>query len=71
MTVAVLAISVAKTRVVEGHFAEPMDLGFQLWFLTMSLIAVATRREWFHKLQSVLALLGVSAYVLLVFMRLH
>jgi hypothetical protein len=71
LTVVLLAVSLAKTYVVEGHWAEPADAGFQVGFLTMSLIAVVTKNEWFHEAQSVLALLGVSAYVLMLFMRLH
>jgi hypothetical protein len=71
LTVVLLAVSLGKTVVVEGHLAEPADAGFQIGFLVMSLMAIATRNEWFHKVQAVLALLGVSAYVLVLFMRLH
>ncbi len=71
LTVAVLVVSIAKTYVVEGHLAEPADAGFQACFLVMSSIAFATRNELFHKVQTVLALLGVSAYILVLFMRLH
>lgn len=71
MTVVLLAISIMKTKVVEGHLAEPADAGFQAVFLVMSLIAAVTQREWFHKLQAILAMLGVGAYIFVLFMRLH
>jgi len=71
MTVVMLTISIAKTKIVDGHFAEPADVGFQVGFLLMSLIAALTHREWFHKLQAVLAMVGVGAYIFMLFMRLH
>ena len=71
LMVLMLATSLVKSFVVDGRFPSLTDTGFQLCFAAMSLIATPTRNEWFHKLQAILALLGMGAYIFMLFMRLH
>ena len=69
--VLVLLFSLAKDPVVYGHAPERENLAFHIGFIALSVIALSTRRDGFHKF---LALLGAGvfcAYVIALFTQLR
>jgi hypothetical protein len=66
-----VVFSLAKTLILSGHLAEPLDTNFQLIFGVASVAAMTIRREWFHKaLAPTLGVLFVL-YIALIFYRLQ
>ena len=66
-----LLMSLAKELVLYGRLPERENLTFQIGFIALSLTALFTRRDAYHKF---LALLGAGvfcAYVIVLFTRLH
>jgi hypothetical protein len=68
---ATLLISLAKDVVISGHMTDNVNLGFHLGFMAVTLGAVLTTREWYHKLVCVVSALAFVAYIALLFARLH
>ena len=68
LIVLVLLISLGKSYVIDGHLPEPVNTGFQLSFIAVSVIALITRREWFHRAQAIIAVIGISAYIAVLFL---
>jgi len=59
-----------KEVILEGRLPLGENLAFHVLFLTLSLTALASRREWLHKLFAA-AMLGLFVvYVALLFARL-
>ncbi len=67
LLVLLLLVSIAKTRVLTGVWPRPADTGFQLVFAVGAAIGAWTRREWYHKLQALLAIAGLGAYIATLF----
>jgi hypothetical protein len=59
--VAVLVVSLWKEMVLQGSFR----------WMGLSLAAIATRREWVHRVVAVVAFAGIVAYIVLLFTRLQ
>jgi hypothetical protein len=71
LAVATTLASLAKDLVLGGHLPAPANTAFHGCFMAMGISAAATRREWFHKAQTV-AMIGVfSLYIALLFTRLR
>ena len=75
--VALLA-SLAKPIFLDGHVPlgghlpdDKIDVGFHLSWIAICAVAAITRREWFHKLFSVVSILTFVAYIALLFVRLR
>ena len=70
--IAVLITSLAKDLVISGHLPDDrVNVGFHLVFIAVFVIAVLTRREWFHKALSLVGFVAFGAYTLLLFSRLR
>lgn len=70
LLVLLIIVSLIKTRILADAWPRPADTAFQLAFATGALIGAWTRREWYHKLQVLLAVVGVAAYILVLFTHL-
>jgi hypothetical protein len=66
-----LLASLAKDLVLSGHLPVAANLAFHLVMIVTSLVAMSTRREWYHRANAVVAAAGMSAYIVFLFMRLH
>lgn len=71
LTILVLVVSLAKDIVFSGHLSDRLNVSFHLGFITLGAIALATRREWYHKFLAVATAALFCAYVVLLFARLH
>jgi hypothetical protein len=71
LLVLLILISLVKVRVLIGKWPEPTDTAFQLAFVVPALIAAWTQREWYHKLQAPVAVIGLGAYIVTLFMHLQ
>ena len=66
-----LAASLTKDLVLSGRLVSGANLYFHLTMAGTSLVAMLTRREWYHRANAVLAALGLSVYIILLFTRLR
>lgn len=71
LLVLLLVNSIFQTRVLAGTWPRPADAGFQLAFAVMAAIGAWTRREWYHRLQAPLAVIGLGAYIVTLFTHLQ
>ncbi|MGN6790514.1 MAG: hypothetical protein ACTHJP_13430 [Rhodanobacteraceae bacterium] len=71
LLVLLILIGIVRMRVFLGEWPEPLDLGFQLGFAAGSTIGALSTREWYHGLQAPLAVIGLGAYITLLFTHLH
>ncbi len=63
--------SLLKNAVLYHTLPPTADTGYQLFFLVGSAIAAWTRREWLHKLNAMVAALGLVTYIGTLFMHLR
>jgi hypothetical protein len=70
LTILVLLTSLAKDYVLSGHLTDRLNVIFHVGFITLGVIALATRREWFHKFLAVATAVLFCVYVVLLFARL-
>lgn len=71
LTILVLLVSLAKDLVLSGRFNGLLNVAFHGVFIALSLVALATRRESFHKFLAVLTAALFCAYIVVLFARLH
>lgn len=71
LLVLLLLVSIVKVRVLTDAWPGPADMAFQLGFAAGAAIGAWTRREWYHKLQAPLAVIGVIAYIFVLFAHLQ
>ncbi len=73
LLVLLILVSIFKTRVLTGAWPRPADTGFQLAFVVGAAIGAWTRHEWYHKLLAPLAIIGLGAYIVMLFtyLQLH
>jgi hypothetical protein len=71
LVVLLLVISLGKSLAIDGQLPEPVDTGFQLWFMAVSALAIVTGREWFHRAQAIIGVIGTVAYIVVLFLRLR
>ncbi|TAN00297.1 MAG: hypothetical protein EPN40_04120 [Rhodanobacteraceae bacterium] len=71
LLVLLILVSIAKVRVLTDAWPAPLDLGFQLAFAIGAAVGAWTRREWYHKLQAPVAVVGVGAYIAVLFTHLQ
>ena len=71
MLALLILVSLIKVRVLTDAWPRQADTIFQLVFMAGALICAWTRREWYHKLQAPLAVLGVGAYIVALFTHLQ
>lgn len=71
LTILVLLASLSKDLVLSGHLSDRLNVLFHLTFIALSAVALATRREWFHKFVAVAAAALFCVYVVVLFAKLH
>jgi len=70
--VVALIASLSKPIFRSGHLPDDTtDIAFHLCWITIALVAAITKREWVHKLFSVVAALAFVVYIGLLFTRLR
>jgi len=70
--VVTLLVSLAKPILLEGHLPnDRVDIAFHLGWISLAATAAITKREWFHKLMSVVSSLAFLIYIALLFVRLR
>ncbi|HLZ73392.1 hypothetical protein [Phenylobacterium sp.] len=65
-----LAVSVSKDFVLDGHLPAPENLAFHGVFATFSLLAALIRKPRFHEIVTPIGALVMAAYIALLFFRL-
>lgn len=65
-----VAVSLAKDRVIAGHLPAAPNLVFQILLALAAAGAVLTRRAWYHQALAPVALAGFLAYISALFARL-
>ena len=70
LLVLLIVVSLVKVRVMLGAWPEPADTGFQLAFAAGALAGAWTQREGYHKVLAPLAVVGVVAYISVLFAHL-
>jgi hypothetical protein len=63
--------SLMKDLVMDGHLPGRANLIFHAAFIAMGLTAMATSREWYHKLLAFAGVIGFTGYVVLLFSALN
>lgn len=71
LLVLLVLIGVFRARVFIGTWPGTLDLGFQAFFAVGSAFGAWTRREWYHKLLAPLAVIGIIAYIFVLFAHLQ
>ncbi|SFN69235.1 hypothetical protein [Dokdonella immobilis] len=66
----VLAISLLKDVVIQGHLPGPANVAFHAIYALGALIAAVTRKPWVHEAYAPLAALAFAAYIVVLFDRL-
>ena len=65
----VLAISLLKDIVINGHLPGPANVAFHVVYALGALIAAATRKPWVHEVYAPFAALAFTAYIIILFDR--
>jgi hypothetical protein len=66
-----VVFSLLKELTLYGRLPHPLDLGFQLAFGLIAIIAMLQRREWFHKFLAPVSAVLFLLYIALIFRNLH
>jgi hypothetical protein len=70
--VVALIASLVKSIFLYGRLPDDrVDVAFHFGWMTIAVIAAITKREWFHKLISVLSVSAFVVYIALLFVRLR
>ena len=64
-------VSIGKDLVLHGSLPDPTNLSFHLAFIVAAAIAAITGREWYHKVNALLATVLFDIYIALLFARLQ
>ena len=67
LLILLLLVSIGKEAVLNGSLPAPLDLGFQLAFIAVSLVGALNSREWCHKALVPLSVVIVLAYIAILF----
>ena len=71
LLILVALVSLGKDLILAGHLPDRSNCIFHASLIAMSMIAVFTRREWFHKIFVATALVAFVAYIALLFAKLQ
>jgi hypothetical protein len=66
-----IVFSLLKEFVLYGRLPHPLDLGFQLAFGFIAIMAMLQQREWLHKLLAPASAVLLFLYIGLIFRNLH
>ena len=64
-------VSIGKDLILNGSLPNPSNLSFHLAFMVAAAIGAITRREWYHKVNILLAAVLFGIYIALLFARLQ
>lgn len=70
IALAMLCVSIGKDVMVSGRLPAPANLAFHLFFATVAVTAIVTRRPRFHEIAAPLMAAFIIAYIALLFARL-
>jgi hypothetical protein len=62
-----LVTSITKQLVLFGNLPAPLDLGVQVIFLVVAVIAAWTSREWYHRALVPFSAVTIAAYIAVLF----
>ncbi len=68
--IALLLVSILKEVLLEGRLPVPVNLGFHVLLIALSLAAIGVRRPWFQQAVAIGVALTIGLYVALLFSRL-
>jgi len=71
LAMAVVVISLLRDIILNGRLPELLNTSIQVLFFIFGAGAVATRREWYHKLLIPINALLYGVYIVALFARLH
>jgi hypothetical protein len=66
-----VVFSLLKELTLYGRLPHPLDVGFQLAFGLIAIIAMLQRREWLHKFLAPVSAVLFLLYIALIFRNLH
>lgn len=62
-------ISLAKDLILSGHLPNAPNVGFHIFYIGTAVIAIATAREWYHRLMAPVMLAIFCVYIAVLFTR--
>jgi len=71
LLVLLILVSLVKVRVLIDVWPRPTDTAFQLAFAVGAAVGAWSGREWYHKLLAPLAVIGLAAYIFVLFAHLQ
>lgn len=71
LLVLLILVSLVKVRVLIGTWPQATDTTFQLGFAAGAAIGAWTTREWYHRLLAPLAIVSITAYIVVLFTHLE
>ena len=71
LAVLVLLASLVKEIVLYGYIDSLTNMAFQCAFIALSVVALLTRANWYHKFAAASAAVIYTAYVIMLFATLH
>lgn len=70
VAIASALVSLAKDLIISGHLPNAPNVGFHIFYIVTAVIAVATAREWYHRLIAPLIFAIFCIYIAVLFTRL-
>ena len=70
LLIALIGVSIAKSRVVYGEWPHPLDLGFHLVFAATGIACALVRHPRFHEAMAAIGVFSIGTYIALLFTHL-
>jgi hypothetical protein len=67
LLVALIGVSIVKSRFVYGEWPLPLNFAYHLVFATTGLVCACTRNARFHEAMTVVAVFSIGSYIALLF----
>jgi hypothetical protein len=67
LLVALIGVSIVKSRFVYGEWPHPLNFAYHLVFATTGLVCACTRNARFHEAMTVVAVFSIGSYIALLF----
>lgn len=71
LLVLLIAVSLAKDPVLDGHLTDAVNMGFQLAFAAIAAGGAVTRAPRYHEVATAVGAFGIGSYIALLFTHLH
>jgi hypothetical protein len=69
--IGLLVVSMLRPIILDGHFAEPLDIIFHLAFTVFAVVAASWRNDAFHRITAPAVLIMLFVYIALLFTMLR